>query len=562
MPAKRLSILLSETEATEIRGSADPLITSISYDSRVVTEGSLFVAVTGFHVDGHDYLQDAIARGAAAVVVERPEAAKALPLEVPLVVVPRARPALSSMAAVFYDHPSRDLFVIGVTGTDGKSSTVAFIEQILTSAGFRAGLISTVTVKTGDTLEKNPNRQSTPEAVELQGYLAEMRGTGREIAVVEATSHGLSERTSRLADVEFDLAVFTNLSHEHLEFHGSFEQYRDDKANLFRALDRTPGGRVGGTPSGVVGADGGSAAGEDSPRRFAVVNAGDEHAAYMAGATKCPTLRYGISGDLAGLGLRSATTGTSASATTGAGLDLTARDMHPEIDATSFTLTDGEGNSRPLRLPMPGAFQVENVLAALLAAAAATGRSPLELSDAVENLAPVEGRLVPVGRETPFAVVVDYAHTPNSYEKLFPIMRASTPGRIIALFGSAGERDIEKRALQGAVAARHCELIVLCDEDPRGEEPAAILSAIEEGINAADPDRRRGEGYLVIEDRREAIRAAIDRAGPGDTIVLLGKGHEQSIIYADGPHPWNEAEVALEVLIEAGYEQPRQEAAT
>ncbi len=548
MPSKRLSILLGETETTEIRGSGDPLITSIRYDSRAVTDGSLFVAVTGFHVDGHDYIGDAIARGAAAVVVERPETAGAVPPDVPLVVVPRSRPALSSIAAVFYDHPSRDLLVIGVTGTDGKSSTVAFIEQILTAAGFRTGLISTVTVKTADTLEKNPNRQSTPEAVELQGYLADMRISGKEIAVVEATSHGLSARTSRLADVDFDLAVFTNLSHEHLEFHGSFEQYRDDKANLFRALDRAPRG-----DESTEGRAEGAAAGEADAPRFAVVNAGDEHGEYMAGATRHPTLRYGISGEPAGSGLRAAPAAV---------LDLSARDVSPGINGTSFTLADGAGNSRALRLPMPGVFQVENVLAALLAAAGATGRSPLELADAVETLVPVEGRLVPVGRETPFAVVVDYAHTPNSYEKLFPIIRASTPGRIIALFGSAGERDIEKRALQGAVAARHCELIVLCDEDPRGEEPAAILRAIEEGINAADPDRRRGEGYLVIEDRRTAIRAAVDRAEPGDTIVLLGKGHERSIIYAEGPRPWNEAEVALEVLIEAGYEQPRQEATT
>jgi UDP-N-acetylmuramoyl-L-alanyl-D-glutamate--2,6-diaminopimelate ligase len=548
MPAKRLSILLSETETTEIRGSGEPLITSIRYDSRAVTEGSLFVAITGFHVDGHDYIGDAIARGAAAVVLERPETAGALPPDVPLVVVPRSRPALSSIAAIFHDHPSRDLLVIGVTGTDGKSSTVAFIEQILTAAGFRAGLISTVTVKTGDTLEKNPNRQSTPEAVELQGYLADMRSAGKDIAVVEATSHGLSARTSRLADVDFDLAVFTNLSHEHLEFHGSFEQYRDDKANLFRALDRAPrGGRS------TVGRAEGAAGGEADARRFAVINAGDEHGEYMAAATRHPTLRYGISDERAESGLRAAPAAV---------LDLTARDVSPGIDGTRFTLADGAGNSRPLRLPMPGVFQVENVLAALLAAAGATGRSPLELADAVETLTPVEGRLVPVGRETPFAVVVDYAHTPNSYEKLFPIIRASTPGRIIALFGSAGERDIEKRALQGAVAARHCELIVLCDEDPRGEEPAAILRAIESGINAADADRRRGEGYLVIEDRRTAIRAAVDRAEPGDTIVLLGKGHERSIIYAEGPRPWNEAEVALEVLIEAGYEQPRQEATT
>ncbi|NBF40566.1 MAG: UDP-N-acetylmuramoyl-L-alanyl-D-glutamate--2,6-diaminopimelate ligase [Spirochaetes bacterium] len=549
MPAKRLSILLSETETTEIRGSGDPIITSIRYDSRAVTKGSLFVAITGFHVDGHDYISDAIARGAAAVVAERPETAGAVPPDVPLVVVPRSRPALSSIAAVFYDHPSRDLLVIGVTGTDGKSSTVAFIEQILTAAGFRTGLISTVTVKTGDTLEKNPNRQSTPEAVELQSYLADMRTAGKEVAVVEATSHGLSARTSRLADVDFDLAVFTNLSHEHLEFHGSFEQYRDDKANLFRALDRAPRGG-----EGIGGRAAGASGGKDRPGRFAVVNAGDEHGEYMAGATRHPTLRYGISDEPAGSGLlRAAPTAV---------LELSARAVSPGIDGTSFTLSDDAGNSRSLRLPMPGVFQVENVLAALLAAAGATGRSPLELADAVETLVPVEGRLVPVGRKTPFAVVVDYAHTPNSYEKLFPIIRASTPGRIIALFGSAGERDIEKRALQGAVAARHCELIVLCDEDPRGEEPEAILRAIEEGINAADPHRRKGEGYLVIEDRRTAIRAAVDRAEPGDTIVLLGKGHERSIIYADGPRPWNEAEVALEVLIEAGYEQPRQEATT
>ncbi|MFP4565418.1 MAG: UDP-N-acetylmuramoyl-L-alanyl-D-glutamate--2,6-diaminopimelate ligase [Spirochaetaceae bacterium] len=540
MPSKRLSILLSETETSEIRGSTDPLITAICYDSRAVTEGSLFVAVTGFHVDGHAYLEEALGRGAAAVVVERREAAASVPADVPLVVVPRSRPALSSIAAVFYDHPSRDLFVIGVTGTDGKSSTVAFTEQILTTAGFRTGLISTVTVKTGDTLEKNPNRQSTPEAVELQGYLAAMRASGRDIAVVEATSHGLSARTSRLADVEFDAAVFTNLSHEHLEFHGSFEQYRDDKANLFRALDRTA--EAAETAPGGTGR-----------RRFAIVNAGDEHADYMAAATRRPVLRYGITDEPDGPGLRAAPAQR---------LDLAARDLNPGIDGTGFTLIDGTGNTRALRLPMPGAFQVENVLAALLAASAATGMSPLELAEAVETLVPVEGRLVPVGRATPFAVVVDYAHTPNSYEKLFPIIRASTPGRIIAVFGSAGERDIEKRALQGAVAARHCELIVLCDEDPRGEEPASILRAIEEGIHAADPDRRRGDGYLVIEDRREAIRAAVDRAKPGDTVVLLGKGHERSIIYAEGPRPWNEAEVALDVLIEAGYEQPRQEAAT
>jgi UDP-N-acetylmuramoyl-L-alanyl-D-glutamate--2,6-diaminopimelate ligase len=524
MPRKRLSTLLGRLEPREVRGSADPFIDAICYDSRRVTAGSLFVATRGFHVDGHDFVGDAVSRGAAAVVVERPEAAAGVPAGIPLVTVSDARVAMSRMAAAFYDDPSADLFVIGITGTDGKSSTASFTEQILTAAGIDTGLISTVTVKTDREIFKNPERQSTPEAVELHGYLAEMRESGKRIAVVEATSHGLSMRTARLADVRFDAAVFTNLSHEHLEFHGSFEQYRSDKANLFRALDR---------------------AGEEA---FGVVNAGDENSGYMAGETAKPVLWYASAAD----------PGTSPPP----GVDLAAAGVEPGPDATSFTLVDRDGTRRPLRIPMPGSFQVENVLAALLAASRATGRSALELADAVEHLAPVEGRLVPVGREAPFSVVVDYAHTPNSYEKLFPVIRASTAGRLIAVFGSAGERDIEKRALQGAVAARYCELIVLCDEDPRGEDPRAILEEIAGGVRAADPTRLEGEGYLIIEDRRTAIRAAVDRARPGDTIVLLGKGHETNIIYADGPRPWNEAEVAYEVLVEAGYEHPRQEAPT
>lgn len=525
MPQKRLSTLLADVAPREIHGTADPLVHGVSYDSRTVSQGSLFVAMAGFHVDGHAYIADALARGAVAVVLERADAAPLNAADTPFIVVDDARRAISRIAAAFFDHPSRDLFVIGITGTDGKSSTVSFTEQILTRAGYQTGLISTVTVKTEETIRRNPNRQSTPEAVELHGYLADMREAGKEIAVVEATSHGLSMRTARLADVRFDAGVFTNLSHEHLEFHGSFEQYRSDKANLFRALD---------------------GAGKHA---FACLNAGDANAVYMAEATSKPVHWYGIE----------SAEGAPAAVS---GLDLAARDLRPDRDGTTFTLADADGRTRSVRVPMPGSFQVENVLAALLAASRATGRSAIELADAVEHLVPVEGRLVPVGRNTPFSVVVDYAHTPASYEKLFPIIRASTPGRLIAVFGSAGERDIEKRPLQGAVAARHCELIVLCDEDPRGEDPAGILRDIAAGITGANPQLREGHDYIIIEDRRTAIRAAVDRAGPGDTIVLLGKGHETSIIYADGPHPWNEAEVALDVLIEAGYEHPRQEAAT
>jgi UDP-N-acetylmuramoyl-L-alanyl-D-glutamate--2,6-diaminopimelate ligase len=532
MPRKRLSTLLESVDVLRRTGREDPYIDAICYDSRSAQPGSVFVALPGFHVDGHDYIDDALSRGAVAVVAEREEtaarfAAGSTGAEHPrragpvAVLVESSRVALSRLSATFYDHPSKDLFVIGVTGTDGKSSTVSFIEQILSFAGEPTGLISTVNVKTGDTIRKNPERQSTPEAVELHGYLDEMRRSGRRYAVVEATSHGLSARTSRLADVVFHAAVFTNLSHEHLEFHGSFEQYRSDKGNLFRALD---------------------SAGRSA---FGVVNAGDANGEWMAAVTSRAVFRYAASGGQSG-----------------PPIDLAARDIAPGLDGTEFTLFDASGESRRLRLPLPGAFQVENVLAALLAASRATSRSEFELADAVAHLVAVEGRLVPVGENLPFAVVVDYAHTPNSFEKLFPIIRASTPGRIIAVFGSAGERDLAKRRLQGAVAARHVELIVLCDEDPRGEDPEAILEEIAAGVREADPERTEGEGYLIIPDRRTAIRAAIDSARPGDTVVLLGKGHESSIIYADGPHPWNEAEVARQVLAEAGYEHQSEEAAT
>ncbi|MFP4067021.1 MAG: Mur ligase family protein [Spirochaetaceae bacterium] len=532
MPEKRLSTLLAAAEGT-LHGAGDPPVRGLRYDSREVRPGELFAALPGLHVDGHNYLRDAVDRGAVAVMVDRGHVETAAGLGVPVVAVEQPRRALSAVAAAFYDHPSRDLRVIGVTGTDGKSSTVSFIEQLLSATGHPAGLVSTVSLKTADAPRGNEARQSTPEAPHLHGYLAEMRDAGKEFAVVEATSHGLSPRTSRLADVCFRTAVFTNLSHEHLEFHGSFEQYRRDKSELFRALDAAPGDA------------------------FGVVNAADANTAYFEEATKRPVLRYASIGSADGGGPaehepaeREQTVGDAAR------LDLVATDIEAGPESITFSVVVPGVSSRPVYLPMPGEFQVDNVLAALLTVSQATARPALELAEHVPHLTPLEGRLFPVGRNLPFSVVVDYAHTPASYEKLFPMMRRTTSGRIIAVFGSAGERDVEKRALQGATAARHCELVVLCDEDPRGEDRLRILRDIEHGIRSAE-----GADYLIVPDRREAIRAAVDRAQPGDTVLLLGKGHEKSIIYADGPRPWNEAEVAAEVLAEAGYDIPLPEVA-
>lgn len=503
MPEKTLAELFSNVPLQEVRGDMGRAVRGIAYDSRDAAPGFLFAATDGLHTDGHRYAADAVRRGATAVMHARP--LDGIPPEVTCVRVTDPRAALSPVAAAFYDHPSRSIRVIGVTGTDGKSSTVWFIAQLIGFLGGRAGFLSTVSFKTGTEVVKNPFRQSTPEATEIHGMLRQMVDGKQDIAVVEATSHGLSRRTNRLADVLFDAAVLTNVTHEHLEFHGSFEQYRSDKANLFRALspDRKK---------------------DVTCPRFAVVNAGDPSASYFAAATRVPVLSYGEGGDLA------------------------ARSLRDDITGTSFTLAFG-GEVAEARVCIPGPFWVENSLAAVLAVSRMLGVAPLSLAPLLHRLRSVPGRMDYVDQGQPFAVIVDYAHTPGAFQKLFPWVRAHTPGKVTAVFGSAGERDREKRPLQGRAAADSCDTVVVTDEDPRGEDSMTILEQIAAGCTG----KIRGEDLFLVPDRREALRLAFSRARPGDSVLLLGKGHEGSIIGPSGPSDWDERREAEGALASLGY---------
>jgi UDP-N-acetylmuramoyl-L-alanyl-D-glutamate--2,6-diaminopimelate ligase len=532
---KRLSALLGSINSSRRIGRGDPVIGGISYDSRRVKENDIFFALGGVHTDGHRYVQDAVARGAKAVVLTR-ELSEYDP-EVMYLLVEDARTALSSVSAAFYDDPSREMVVIGVTGTDGKSTTVFLIHQLLTLAGRRSGFISTVEFQTGASAVKNPLRQSTPEASEIHSILAEMRDAGKRFAVIESTSHGLSEKTSRLADVPFDVAVLTNVTHEHLEFHGTIENYRHDKANLFRTLDRTaasgkPGSLYRSLSVSVPDADR-SVPGTDGISLFmpfGVVNADDPHCGYFREATSRPTVRYSLTDSAA---------------------ELSARIHSADLSETEFSLFERGNELGRYTLRIPGAYNVENAMAALLAVSGATGTPVRELAPYLGSLKGVIGRMYPVRRGQPFSVLVDYAHTPGSFERVLPFARRYTKGKVIAVFGSGGERDREKRPIQGSLAAKYCDMLVLADEDPRLEDRMKILEEIAAGARASGNDRE----VLLIPDRREAIRTAFRAASPGDSVLLLGKGHEASIILADGPIPWNEAAVAGEELSRLGYSE-------
>jgi UDP-N-acetylmuramoyl-L-alanyl-D-glutamate--2,6-diaminopimelate ligase len=503
MPEMTLKELFDTIPVESVAGDMGRTVRGIAYDSRDVEPGFLFVAMDGVHTDGRRFIPDAVGRGAAGVMHAReldnpPPGATCVRVADP-------RAMLSPVAARFFGHPSRSIRVIGVTGTDGKSSTVWFITQLLGLLERKAGFLSTVSFQTSDTIVKNPFRQSTPEASEIHGMLREMVQAGKEFAVVEATSHGLSARMNRLGDVRFEAAVLTNVTHEHQEFHGSFEQYRSDKANLFRALDaRAPGGGP----------------------RFGVVNADDPSAGYFTAATRAPVMSYGVR--------------TPA--------DLMAADLSAEITGTDFTLAHADGRART-RVNIPGPFWPENALAACAAVSRILGVPPLGLAPLLPRLKSVRGRMDYVDLGQPFAVIVDYAHTPGAFLKLFPWVRAHTLGRVFAVFGSAGERDSAKRPMQGEAAARHCDVVVITDEDPRGEDRMRII----EQVAAGCAGKTRGEDLLLIPDRREAIRAAVSRAAPGDTVLLLGKGHEGSIIGPGGPGPWDERAEAEEALRRRGF---------
>lgn len=512
--AKLLSNLIADLDILDVHGKLERPINGIAYDSRDCKPGFLFFALPGIHTDGTKYIGEAIKNGATAVVHEG--ALTSYPADITTLRVPDSRWAMSAISSAFYENPSSSLCVIGVTGTEGKSTTVYAIYQLLNLAGFKAGFFSTVMSDTGKGAKPNPQHQTTPEAPAVHEMLATMRDNGLRYAIVEASSHGLSLRTARLAHVAFDIGLVTNVTHEHLEFHGTWEQYRSDKGNLFRHLgEKSFQKQLGGatcTPQGIVCAD-------------------DPSARYFIDQAAVPCQTYSSKGNAA---------------------DLVAYDIKSDLKGSDFFVEgpiDSGRTKMRARINLPGTFNVQNVLGAILAASAATGLKWHVFLPYLPELKPVRGRMQRIIAGQPFDIIIDYAHTPSSFKEILPPLRKTTEGRIICVFGSGGERDRAKRPQQGRIAADYCDIVILSDEDPRGEDPLTLL----EEIAAGCPELPRGDRLYLIPDRPMGIRKAFSLARAGDLVLLLGKGHENSIIYADKTIPYDEETTALSILEEMGF---------
>lgn len=465
------------------------------YDSRRAGPDLIFVAIAGSHVDGHDYVATALQGGAVAAVVERTVPGAPSGRQV---VVRDSRVALARLAAAIEKHPSRQLSVVGVTGTDGKTTTSTLLHAALSESLGPVGSLTTVDFRIGSEIEPNLTRQTTLEAPEVQRLLRQMVDRGCRAVVLEATSHSLV--LHRLDEVAFQGAVFTNVTHDHLDFHGSWERYLEAKASL---LDR-------------AAATGG----------FAVLNRDDQRAyGPLRERWNGPLLTYSARGDQSA--------------------DLFAESVLPDDRGLSFRARTPAGPVA-VRLRMAGRWNVGNALAAL-AAGMLLGQAPEALAEGLSRLEAVPGRMQRVDQGQPFSVVVDYAHTPAALSLALHELRPATPGRLWVVFGSAGERDLAKRAEMGRIAAQLADQVVVTSEDPRGEDPESIIEQIWQG--AIEGGAIPGENLHREVDRSAAIQLAVGSALIGDTVLLAGKGHEHSILGPEGPVPWDEGAEAESALM-------------
>lgn len=480
-------------------------IANVVCDSRRVQPGDLFVAVPGVSVDGHGFVPEALRAGAAAFVVERP-----LPElgGVPTAVVPNAREAFAHLQAALHGHPGRKLRVIGVTGTDGKTTTSRLIAAILRAAGQTVGSVDTVNAEIGGQRIETGLHTTTPDAPAMQAYLAEMVAAGMTYAVIESTSHGLAQH--RVTACEYDVAVVTNITHEHLDYHGSYEAYREAKAMLFRALATSA--RKPGMP------------------KVAVLNADDASYAYLRPIPADVQVSYGLAPEA----------------------DVRATDVEFSPEGLRFRVV-GNGPESAIVSTLIGRYNVHNILAAV-ATARALDMDGEAIRAGVAAVRGVVGRMERIDRSQPFTAIVDFAHTPNALENALRAARELTAGRVIVVFGCPGLRDRAKRPWMGGVAGRLADYIVITADDPRTESLDGIMDEIAMGCRQAG--RIEGADFTRIGDRREAIAAALRMAAPGDLVLMAGKGHERSISLGTTEYPWSDHEVVAEGLASLGYGDP------
>jgi UDP-N-acetylmuramoyl-L-alanyl-D-glutamate--2,6-diaminopimelate ligase len=487
----RETVRLLEGLAREPVGAGVPReVSGIAYDSRTVKPGDLFFCIRGTRADGHRFASQALAAGASAIVAD---AAVSLDPGAPLVEVDDARRALAVVAARFYDFPSRQVQVIGVTGTNGKTSTTYLTASIFEKAGYPSGVIGTLGYRLGDRLQ--PALMTTPESADLQRYLRHMVDGRIRSVVMEVSSHALV--LDRVLGTEFHTVVFTNLGHDHLDFHGTLEEYRRAKERLFfhREDDLVSFGRG----------------------RIAVVNADDEAGRDILGKTPLPTVSYGIDRDA----------------------DVRAEDVALGNSDTSFKIRFPDG-AVPVRLHLPGRVNVFNALAAA-AAAAASMIDPETIADGLGAVTRVPGRLEPVLAGQPFGVIVDYAHNPPALERLLEGVRQMARGRVLVVFGCGGDRDRAKRPEMARIAARLADVTFVTSDNPRTEDPLEILREVVGGF-------RPGDRFQVIPDRAEAIEAALFEAREGDVVVIAGKGHEDYQILGTDRIHFDDRETARRIL--------------
>ncbi|MGZ5334636.1 MAG: UDP-N-acetylmuramoyl-L-alanyl-D-glutamate--2,6-diaminopimelate ligase [Solirubrobacterales bacterium] len=486
----------------EIRGDPSIEITGLAYDSLLAGPGTLFFCVPGEKADRHDFAAAAVEAGAAALVVERPLGLGAVEVE-----VPDARAAMAPLAAAFWGEPTEELRVVGVTGTNGKTTTAFLVRSLLEAAGQRCGLLGTVRQVVGGEAEQV--ERTTPEAIDLQATFARMLEAGDRACVMEVSSHALVLR--RADAINFDVKVFTNLTQDHLDFHTGMEDYFAAKRLLFTA----EGGAAALVLQGGV----------------SVINVDDAYGRRLADEL--------IAGEPEACVTYSAAGGEA---------DFSARGVAFDSTGSTFTCLTPAGTIE-VRIPLPGDFNVANALAAL-AAAHALGLDPRDAAPALASADQVPGRFEAIDEGQPFGVLVDYAHTPDSLENVLRAARRLTHGRLICAFGCGGDRDREKRPLMGRAAAEAADLTVVTSDNPRSEDPGAIIAEILAGIEGAERGTAPGGGEVVVEpDRRAAIRLALERAAEGDTVVIAGKGHEQGQEFEDGRKiPFDDRDVAREEL--------------
>jgi UDP-N-acetylmuramoyl-L-alanyl-D-glutamate--2,6-diaminopimelate ligase len=497
--AGRLRGVRLDGRAAGAAAIGDLVVRGVTFDSREVVAGSLFVAIPGARADGHDHAPAAVAAGASALIVDHP-----LELPVAQLVVDATRPALATAAAWWFGDPSRDLTVVGITGTDGKTTTSYLAVAALEAAGRRTGMVGTIATRIGGRTDAHAVHATTPEAPELQAALRAMVDAGDDTVVLETTSHGLA--LDRVAEVAYDVAILTNVTHEHLELHGTWEAYRDAKVSLFSRL---------------------------GPDGAAIVNLDDPSAGVFIGASRERRARV-------------VTYGTEPAA------DVRATRIREDASGLHASIATPAGEAE-FHVRLAGRFNVHNALA-VVALGEVLELDAAAVREGLASLDHVPGRMERVDHGQPFGVVVDFAHSPASLTTVLDLLApaaAARGGGVIAVFGSAGERDTAKRPQMGRIAGERARLVVVTDEDPRGEDREAILDQIARGAEAAG--KRRGQDLQLIADRRAAIEAAFEAARPGDIVLLAGKGHEQTIAGPLGDEPWDEVAVARETLVTMGY---------